>query len=123
MILIDYGETGVPVSDFALDEFLNKIINLVEGERKLGTSTRNPVVYVSTSEPVHKIRLAIAQKVISCEEVAFRFQDKIIYANKYGVISDWPEGFANIGVMISQDILKTNMLNRRVEREAKIMGL
>jgi hypothetical protein len=109
-IEIEYRRSGVPVSDFEAEEWLRDVVadHLSGGE---------PSLYeVSTSLPIHLVRLAIVTGKLRAEDVAFVHDGKSFSANEYGAITDWPDGFADAGGRVCEKILRAAMAKRRAER-------
>jgi hypothetical protein len=110
MITIDYCPTGEKVSDFEYKTWLEKVRMASRGERN------DEIFSVANSVPIKAVQLAIALGDINCCDVRFLFGDKYFSANRFGAIVDWPEGFADVEVKLSEDILRCAMARRKIER-------
>ena len=120
MITIEYSKEGRAISDFEYEQEVNyikkRIKNDVSPVEYIADKTEE-IIIISNSVLVHALRLAIVRGEIDPEQIQFKFKDKTFKANKYGVIMDWPEGFCDIYLYFSKNILRTAMDMRKKERE------
>ena len=75
---------------------------------------------ISTSCPFSAIRLAIVEGLIKPEEVEFYFRGKIIKINRFGAITDWPDGFCDIEGDYAEKILRKAVAMRKAERNSPV---
>jgi len=96
MIVIEYCEEGLPVSDFNYKDWLNLVKN-----------TRVDHCFkVSTSLPIQLIRLAIVKGEISRDDIIFKYFENTFQANQYGAIANWPLGFCDREIGICEEIIR-----------------
>lgn len=84
MITIDYSNTGIPYSDFAIDWFVGKVIEHKNEDR---------LFEISTGLCVDAIRLAVKQGKLDYREIQFSYNNNIILVDKNGSLDNWPSGF------------------------------
>lgn len=106
MITIEYGPNGKTISDFEIEYWKNFVVKYIE-------SKQNFEILVSNEIMIHSIRALIAGEKISCKDVAFKYKDKIFFANEYGAIENWPRGFAELSIDVCEEILSYTTNKRR----------
>jgi hypothetical protein len=109
MVTIEYTAEGALVSDFRIENWLAEITVALRTGYDYEFS-------VSTENPIHAIRLAIARDEISAEAIRFQYNGHTFSANKYGAILEWPEGFADRSCRLSENILRAATERKREER-------
>ena len=110
MITIEYCAQGEAVSDFAVRDWLDLVLN----------STSGSVFRISTEAPVHALQLAIVSGTIAANNVTFMYCGHAFQANEYGAIPERPLGFCDRSVAYSEDIVRAAMQKRRRERNANV---
>lgn len=113
MIEIEYCRDGVAVSDFEAAGWADYVV------RRAGPCGHCLRHRVSTSLPVHMVRLAIVTGKLRAEDVAFVFEGKVFSANEYGAIPEWPRGFAELGGDVMEGILRAALDKRKGRRAAR----
>ncbi len=114
MITIEYCEDGEAVSDFNVDRWFKSVVNATKDPFE---SAYRPNDKVSTTPPIDRVRVAIANGELSCEDVNFIFNGKIIKSNEYGALSEWPDGFCDVGLKLIEKILTGR--EKYIERNIK----
>jgi hypothetical protein len=117
MITIEYTKYGTPVSDFETDKWMKMIVHCQNCDCDKLNKIPDFNFCVSTSILFSVIRLAIVKGELDYKQIKFKFEDKIISINEYGAITDWPNGFADLDISLSQDILQLAMKKRKNEKE------
>lgn len=97
MITIEYCENGTAVSDFNYSDWLYNVIKNAKADHTF---------LVSTSLPINLVRLAIIRDELDYRHVYFLYCGYSFQANEYGVISNWPHGFCDRDIAVSEDILR-----------------
>lgn len=85
-------------SDGDMESYVNSLIERMKGITVLLTSQEMMINYV---------RLAICTGKISCDNVEFRFKGNIIFADRYGHLDWWPDGFCDYNDKILEKLLGT----------------
>lgn len=112
MIIIEYASNGEPVSDFNYEKWFQDVLKHKDSDI--------PITYVvSTSLPISVINLSIARGELKHSDIKFKYNGQLIDVNEYGVILDWPVGFADIQTDIITNLLKTAINKRKLERIKK----
>lgn len=108
MIRIVYCPDGQPVSDFDAESWIHNILLQLE-------AGHDQTHKVSTSLPIHLIKLQVALGLIPADQVVFVAQDQDILVNQYGAILDWPTGFADILGRTAEQTLRAAILKKQKE--------
>jgi hypothetical protein len=117
MLIVDYCRDGIAVSDFDWEYWLNKIL-----EEKGYWTTTDMKYRFSTEVMFHALRLEVAKGTISPDDILFRDDGQDIHINEYGAIQDWPRGFLEENMELSEKILTLAMAKRKIERLQKENG-
>jgi len=108
MITIEYCKEGLAISDFSYSDWVYNVKQTIK-------DGKDHKFEVSTSIPIAALRLEIALGNIDCESITFCFWGQYFQANKYGAITNWPRGFADVECAIAEDILRVAIKQRRLE--------
>jgi len=108
MIYIEYRFDNPAHSDFDTESDYELLLQAY----RAGEDVR---ILSSTSPIFYRIRLGIVSGEIDCNDVIFTFGDHTIKVNRFGAISDWPEGFCDLEISLSEKILATAMKKKKKE--------
>ncbi len=100
MIDIEYCKSGESVSDFEVEEWFSQILEDIQMVQDISIYRS-----VSTTLPIDRVRAAILEGELDYKNVRFVFKDKIIKSNEYGALSEWPDGFCDVGLKLIEKIL------------------
>ena len=113
MITIEYGRNGEAVNDYDMWNWLSEITR----EYALGVDCHR---MVSNECPVMAIRMAVVQDTIAHEDVQFIFNDtgEYLTINQYGVFDKQINGFADLSLSMSEEILQLAVKKRIKEKKS-----
>lgn len=112
MMKFEYCKEGKAISDFDINDFLKYVTDCLNNHRITDMTFK-----ISTSPPFEAIRLAIVEGKIDFNKIQFLFNGRIITINKYGAITDWPDGFCDLSCIMAENILRGAFKIRKAERE------
>ena len=115
MLIIEYRRDGISISDFDYPFWMGEVKHRIE--RKTGNE-----LAVSTETLINAVRVAIAEGKIKPEDVAFKFNGEILHVNEYGALENWPRGFCDANLVLSERILTLAMAKHKFERLQKENG-
>lgn len=105
MITIEYCEDGEAFSDFDLELFIEEL-----------QETETLELQVSTSNVIKAVTLAIVQDKLVHSDIQFMFNEQLISVNEFGVIQDWPDGFADIEAKMCEELITLGIQKRKLLR-------
>jgi len=111
MITFIYNPTGGrAIPDGQVENEWNKIMRLKNSGLPLMTeySTENIFTYA---------RFQVVAGHIFDDEIVFVFEGKEIRVNRFGAITEWPNGFCDSVVRMCEDIMTLAMKKRKQEKE------
>lgn len=114
MITFIYNPTGGrAIPDGQVENEWNKVVRLKDSGLPLMTeySTENIFSYA---------RFQVVSGHIFEDEIKFVFEGKDIHINRFGAITDWPKGFCDSVIRMSEDIL---MLATKKSKEERLREL
>lgn len=89
-LIVEYDpDNGAALSDNASKEYVDYAI---------GRKSVTQYITVSTTLLIALFRCAIVQKKIKHNEIKFKFKEKIIDVDKYGMCKEWPKGFGDADI-------------------------
>ena len=100
---IAYTPVGRAVSDFDVEAFVAQV--LAETAEASTDPDRRLLYQVSTENAIHAVRKAVAEGRLDHNLVRFSFRHRGITVNRYGAITEWPEGFARLSGDTAEAIL------------------
>jgi hypothetical protein len=106
MLTVEYTREGTPVNDFTYINWVYKVLHYKNSDK---------VFCVSTSIAITAVRLEIVKGNLDCSKVVFKFGDKLLYANEYGAITNWPQGFCDTETRLCEEILRLAMAKKKTE--------
>lgn len=86
MITVEYCAEGIPVSDFAIEQYMVLINSSLQHDH-------NQHWRFSTSPIFDAIRVEVLEERIDYQQIQFLFNGKEIKLDKYGKMSSTPRGF------------------------------
>lgn len=96
------------VSDFELDKEMKNILD--------GVNSKSEIHFWYNTENIFTcIRLHIVRGVIPCEKVMFEFNGKQFFANRFGAIPKWPDGWCDTVVKMSHELISKAAAMRHAE--------
>ena len=110
MIEIHYAPIGNPVNDFHLD---SEIESIKETIREWSEGFR---IWYSTENIFTRIRYEIVSGNIDEKDIVFVFNDEILPVNRFGAIMNWPNGFCDVNINLSESILRKALAKKKSER-------
>ena len=66
------------------------------------------IVMVGTGCMLGALRVQVRRGKINAETVAIHYKDRVIYVDKYGTLSEWPEGLADVSIRQHLELLGMN---------------
>ena len=116
MLYIEYCATGHPVNDFELDNEVSWVMSHVCDEQKKITDEADEFLYYSTENIFNRIRLEIVSGNISENDIIFVYEDVQFPVNRFGAIMNWPNGFCDVNIRMSESILRKALSKKKIER-------
>jgi hypothetical protein len=117
MITIDYthDDCKITYSDAHSEPFAREIAKATNN----GNSDYN---FTTCNEnDVHAFRLLIAEGSLPHDKVRFLFGDQTVNINEYGACRDWPDGWADTGARLAENILCATI--RKKKQNDKVQKL
>lgn len=117
MITFTYDPiNGRAIPDGQVENEWNRIVRLKDSGLPLMTeySTENIFTYA---------RFQVVAGHIFDDEIVFRFEDKDIHINRFGAITEWPEGFCDSVVRMCEDILTLATKKSKEERARELAAM
>jgi len=109
MLTIVYSGIGDSVNDFRLDDEIYLI-------NKMIASWDEYILYYSTENIFTRIRLEIISGNISCDNIQFEYEGENLPVNRFGAIMNWPNGFCDVNIRMSESILRKAINKKKLER-------
>jgi len=103
-IIAVWSETieSVP-SDNKIEEWLTDVITGFNKIKDVPEAIY--YLYIASSTQTDILRLAVARKLISCDELEFQYKDETISVHTEGTLSHWPEGFSDFSDKQLEELL------------------
>jgi hypothetical protein len=107
-MIIEYCADGPATSDFDVEDTVLLLRQFQDV----------PDVHLLTSSGIliDAIRLAVVKDELRHDSIQFMYNMNLYSVNTYGVIQDWPNGFADKSVDIAQMILTLVIKKRKENR-------
>lgn len=86
MVTIEYCQKGSAISDFALEEFFDRVVADIKAKREVYWPVPSEIA-------IRRLRVGIAEGVISPNDITFRFEGKTVEVDRWGRVFNWPKGF------------------------------
>ena len=110
MIIVTYDYNGLAVSDFNVETTYRNIIKFMDVAQ----------AYCFSTSPIFtRIRLGVVRGELDCNEIQFAFHYVDIPINEYGAIVNWPKGFCDSDIDMSEKIMKAAMKLRKSLKETR----
>lgn len=109
MIIVSYSPIGNPVNDFFLDGEIKIVKDVI-------SAFEDYTLYYSTENIFVRIRLEIVLGNIDSTNIQFEYDFKPVHVNRFGAIIDWPNGFCDIVIDMSEKILRNALAKKKSER-------
>lgn len=118
MVIIEYTPDGLAWPDDRAQAFVDEV------KESLASQSNDVVTYrVATELTVLTALTAIAEGVLSNDQVMFKFQDLTFQASETGVLKVWPNGFCDIGMCNDERRLIAQANRLRAKRQARRLEL
>jgi hypothetical protein len=105
MVKIEYCKEGESISDFDYDKWIEIVKSAI-------IKNQDITFKVSTSIPIHAIRLEIIKGNIECNDVVFVYKEEEYHSNEFGEIQNHPNGFAGLHWILCGQIVMAQIYKR-----------